>query len=210
MAETLHFTAAMIGVVAVTNTAANMLVQRQFGLLADKWGDRTVSIVLAFLIPLVPLIWGLWVRVYWHAIAVEILSGLLWGGFNLVHFNSLLTQTPEDQRARFSAYYQIIVTLSMALGAALGRFDPRDRIRGRYPRINYWAPDCAVIFLVLVKETSTSNRPHPINTLPCQGWTGNIFKTGTRLVVHQKQESPTNASIIRGSSPPSREYVNLS
>jgi MFS family permease len=162
MAETLHFTAAMIGVVAVTNTAANMLVQRQFGLLADKWGDRTVSIVLAFLIPLVPLIWGLWVRVYWHAIAVEILSGLLWGGFNLVHFNSLLTQTPEDQRARFSAYYQIIVTLSMALGAAFGSFlIPVIEFVGVTLASTIGRLIAAVIFLVLVKETSTLEQTSP-------------------------------------------------
>ncbi|HPX94944.1 MAG TPA: MFS transporter [Brevefilum fermentans] len=162
MAETLHFTAAMIGVVAVTNTAANMLVQRQFGLLADKWGDRTVSIVLAFLIPLVPLIWGLWVKVYWHAIAVEILSGLLWGGFNLVHFNSLLTQTPEDQRARFSAYYQIIVTLSMALGAAFGSFlIPVIEFVGVTLASTIGRLIAAVIFLVLVKETSTLEQTSP-------------------------------------------------
>jgi predicted MFS family arabinose efflux permease len=40
----------------------------------------------------------------------------------LVSFNNLLMQTPEDQRARFSAYYQIIVTLSLSGGAALGSF----------------------------------------------------------------------------------------
>ena len=101
---------------------------------------------------------------YWHAIAVEILSGLLWGGFNLVHLTSLLTQTPKINRT-FSAYYQIIVTLSMAL-AAFGSFDPVIEFVG-YPRINYWAPDCGVIFLVLVRNQHLE-RACPINTLPCQ------------------------------------------
>jgi predicted MFS family arabinose efflux permease len=112
----------MIGVATVVNTAANMVVQRQVGLLADRWGNRIMSIFFLFLIPVLLLLWGLWARQYWQVILIEILAGLLWGGFNLVSFNNLLLQTPAEQRARFSAYYQIIVTLSLAGGAALGSF----------------------------------------------------------------------------------------
>ncbi|MBW6467000.1 MAG: MFS transporter [Brevefilum sp.] len=122
MVDTLYMTAAMIGVTTVSNTAANMLVQRRVGLLADKWGNRIVTIIFLFLIPFLPLFWGIWVRQYWHALVIHTIGGLLWGGFNLVSFNNLLMQTPEDQRARFSAYYQIIVTLSLSAGAALGSF----------------------------------------------------------------------------------------
>ncbi len=122
MVDTLKLTAAMIGVATVVNTAANMVVQRQVGLLADRWGNRIMSIFFLILIPVLILMWGLWVRQYWQVILIEILAGLLWGGFNLVSFNNLLLQTPAEQRARFSAYYQIIVTLSLAGGAALGSF----------------------------------------------------------------------------------------
>jgi predicted MFS family arabinose efflux permease len=37
-----------------------------------------------------------------------------------VSFNFLLHLTPEAQRARYSAIYQILVTLALALGAAFG------------------------------------------------------------------------------------------
>lgn len=120
MVDTLHLTAAMIGVVTVVNTSANMIVQRRVGLLSDRWGNRIITIVFLFLIPLLPLAWGLLVKQYWHVIFIEVFTGMFWGGFNLVSFNNLLIQTPQNQRARFSAYHQIIVTLSMALGAALG------------------------------------------------------------------------------------------
>ena len=120
MVDTLFLTAAMIGVATVANTFANMLVQRQVGLLADRWGNRIVTIIFVSLIPILPLMWGVWVKQYWHVILIQILGGILWGGFNLVSFNNLLFQTPQDQRARFSAYYQIIVTLSLSAGAALG------------------------------------------------------------------------------------------
>lgn len=120
MVDTLNFTAAMIGVTTVANTIASLVVQRRTGALADRWGNRNVAIVFLMTIPLLPLLWGLWVRQYWQAILIQTFAGVFWGAYNLVSFNNLLSQTPEKQRARFSAFYQIVVTLSLAGGAALG------------------------------------------------------------------------------------------
>jgi MFS family permease len=122
MVDTLNFTAAMIGVTTVANTIASLAVQRQAGSLADRWGDRKTSIVFLLVIPFLPLLWGIWVQEYWQAVLLHVLGGLFWGAYNLVSFNILLMQTPEKLRARFSALYQIVVTLSLAGGAALGSF----------------------------------------------------------------------------------------
>lgn len=160
MVETINLTAAMIGVTAVANTIANLVIQRRIGDLADKWGSRKLAIVYVFLIPVMPLVWGLWVRQYWQVILMQSVAGFLWGGYNLVSFNNLLLQTPPEQRARFSAFFQIVVTLSLAGGAALGAF--------LYPRINFpgvtfmsaggrWL--AAILFLTLVREPSQSNAP---------------------------------------------------
>jgi len=160
MVQTLNLTAAMIGVTAVANTIANLVIQRKIGDLSDKWGSRKVAIVYLFLIPVMPLVWGLWVRQYWQVILMQSVAGFLWGGYNLVSFNNLLLQTPQEQRARFSAFFQIVVTLSLAGGAALGAF--------LYPRINFpgvtfmsaggrWL--AAIVFLILVKEPPKSTKP---------------------------------------------------
>jgi MFS family permease len=122
MVDTLHFTAVKIAVISVVNTVANLIIQRRIGILSEKWGNRKVAIIFMLVIPFVPLIWGLWVREYWQAILIEIFSGLVWGAYNLVSFNLLLLQTPENLRARFSAFYQIVVTLGLAGGAALGAY----------------------------------------------------------------------------------------
>jgi MFS family permease len=122
MVDTLNMTAAMIGIATVGNTAANLLVQRGVGGLADRWGNRNVVIIFMLLIPIMPLLWGVWVQQPWQAILMQTLGGILWGAYNLVSFNTILQQTPENQRARFSALYQIVVTLSLAGGAALGSF----------------------------------------------------------------------------------------
>jgi MFS family permease len=120
MVDTLRFTAAMIGVTTVANTFAALIIQRQAGALADRWGNRNMAILFLMAIPFLPLLWGIWVRQYWQAILLQVLGGVFWGAYNLVSFNNLLQQTPEEQRARFSAFYQIVVTLSLAGGAALG------------------------------------------------------------------------------------------
>lgn len=153
MVDTLNFTAAMIGVITVANTTANLIVQRRVGILADKWGNRNVAVVFMLLIPLMPLLWGIWVRQYWQVILVQTIAGFLWGAYNLASFNNLLLQTPENQRARFSAIYQIIVTLALSGGAALGSF--------LIPRIDFvgvtltsaggrWL--AGILFLLLVPE----------------------------------------------------------
>ncbi len=153
MVDTLHFTAAMIGVVAVANTIANLLVQRRIGLISEKLGNRKVAIIFLLLIPFVPLVWGCWVHQYWQAILIETISGLFWGAYNLVSFNILLTQTPEKQRARFSAFYQIVVTLGLAGGAALGTsIIPRIDFKGVtiVSAVGRWLA-CA-LFILLVRE----------------------------------------------------------
>ena len=157
MVNTLNFTAAMIGVTTVANSISNMIVQRRIGTIADRWGNRNVAVAALMLIPALPLIWGLWVRQYWQVILIQTIGGLIWGAYNLVSFNNLLLQTPENLRARFSAFYQIIVTLSLAGGAALGSY-LIDRIDFEGVAIvsagGRWV--AALLFLVLVTDKPAS------------------------------------------------------
>jgi predicted MFS family arabinose efflux permease len=70
-------------------------------------------------IPLLPLAWIPSTQV-WHIILINAFSGIVWGIYNLVSFNLLLVFIPADQVPRYSAIYQIIVLLSLALGALVG------------------------------------------------------------------------------------------
>jgi len=160
MVDTLHFTAAMIGVSTVANSIASLIVQRRAGLLADKWGNRTLAVVFLLTIPILPLVWGLWVRNYWQVILMEVIGGILWGAYNLVSFNTLLLQTPEAQRARFSAFYQIVVTLALSGGAALGSLlislmdFPGVAITSAGGR---WL--AAILFILIVRDPDHNHRP---------------------------------------------------
>ncbi len=154
MVETIGMTAASIGLATVGNSIANLVVQRRTGVLADRWGNRKVSIIFLFLIPALPLIWGLLIHKTWEVILIQTVAGIVWGAYNLVSFNILLVQTPQEQRARFSALYQIVVTLSLAAGAALGSYlITIIQFKGVAiaSAIGRWL--AALLFILLVKES---------------------------------------------------------
>jgi MFS family permease len=119
MVENLKFTASMVGIVSIVSSVTGLLIQRRIGHLSDRWGPRKVQMIFMFLIPIMPFAW-LFVTQFWHVILLNSFSGVLWGAFNLVSFNFLLSLTPDAQRARFSAFYQILVMLALAGGAAVG------------------------------------------------------------------------------------------
>lgn len=119
LVQNLNATATMVGFLGVVSTISSLFVQRKLGELADRIGSRRVQLISGLLIPIVPFAW-VFVTSPWHVVPINIVSGILWGAFNLAAFNYLLVVTPAEQRARYSALYQLIVTIALAAGAAVG------------------------------------------------------------------------------------------
>ena len=119
LVQNLSATASMVGFLSVVTTISGLFVQQKLGELADRWGPRRMQLISGFLIPILPFAW-LFVTSPWHIVPINILSGILWGAFNLAAFNYLLLVTPDAQRARYSAIYQLVITISLAIGAAVG------------------------------------------------------------------------------------------
>jgi MFS family permease len=119
MVQNLKFTATMVGITSIVSTVASLLVQRRVGRLADRMGSRRVMLISMALIPILPAAW-VFISRLWQVVILNSFGGMVWGAFNLVSFNFLLSLTPVAQRARYSAIYQILITLALALGAATG------------------------------------------------------------------------------------------
>ncbi len=119
LVEGLSGTASMVGLLSVASGMAALPGQRLFGVLSDRWGPRRVQLLTGLLIPLLPFAWTL-VWSPWHVVPIDMAGGFLWAGYNLAAFNFLLTLMPEERRAHYSAVYQIVVTIALAGGAALG------------------------------------------------------------------------------------------
>ena len=109
----------MVGLTSIASSVAGMLAQTRLGVLYDRWGARRMVAVSGLLIPVIPLAW-IWINSAWYVIPINLVSGALWGAYNMGSFNYLLQITPPERRARYSAIFQIVVTLSLAAGAALG------------------------------------------------------------------------------------------
>lgn len=119
LVQNLKANATMVGLTTVATSVASMLIQRKVGSLSDRWGPRRLQLISMLLIPILPICW-VFVTAAWQIIFVNLLGGILWGAFSLASFNYLLDLFPNNLRARYSALYQIVVTLSLAIGAALG------------------------------------------------------------------------------------------
>jgi MFS family permease len=119
MVENLGFTASMVGITSIVTTVFSLLVQRRIGRLSDRLGPRKVQLIMMFLIPILPAGW-MFITRFWQVIALNAFGGIIWGAFNLVSFNFLLSLTPQAQRARYAAIFQVLVTLALAGGAAFG------------------------------------------------------------------------------------------
>ncbi len=119
MVQNLKFTASMVGIASIVSSVAGLLIQRRIGHLSDRWGPRKVQLISMLLVPILPLVW-VFVTKFWHVLVINTFSGAIWGAFNLVSFNFLLSLTPGAQRARYAAIYQVLITLALAGGAALG------------------------------------------------------------------------------------------
>ncbi len=119
LVEGLKASTIVVGVLSVVAPLSALPGQRLFGVLADRWGPRRVQLVTGLLIPLLPAAWVL-IRSPWHVVPIDLLGGFLWAGYGLANFNFLLTLTPGERRARYSAIYQIVVMAGLAGGAAFG------------------------------------------------------------------------------------------
>jgi MFS family permease len=121
LVKNLGANAAMVGLTAIASSISGMLFQLKLGELNDRWGARKLVMVSGLLIPILPFAW-VFINSAWMVIPINLLSGVLWGTYNMGSFNYLLHIIPQDRRARFSAVFQVVVTISLAIGAALGSF----------------------------------------------------------------------------------------
>jgi len=115
----LNATAAMVGTLTIVSSIASLPGLRLFGSLVDRWGPHRLQLLTGFVIPVLPLAW-LFVKEPWQAIPINILGGFIWAGYGLASFSLLLALSPPEQRALYSAIFQTSVTLSAAIGAAVG------------------------------------------------------------------------------------------
>lgn len=107
----------------MTNTAASVLAQyltlRAWGRVGDAFGHRLVLAVTGFLIPVIPALWLICGNV-WYLLAVQVVSGVFWGGFTLSGSNILYDLVQPRDRVPYLASHNVSVGMGTFAGALLG------------------------------------------------------------------------------------------
>jgi MFS family permease len=114
-------TTLVVGLLASVSSLFSLFGQRLFGRWLDTRGSLWVQSVSGLLIPVLPLAW-MFVDAPWQVGLINVFGGILWAGYNLSNFNLLLELTPEMQRPRAVALYQLAVFLASVAGPLLGGY----------------------------------------------------------------------------------------
>jgi MFS family permease len=92
-----------------------------WGKINDEMGSKRVILISGLLIPLVPLLY-LFSANYYYLIGVTVLSGAVWGGFNLSVGNFLFDASDSANRVRYVSYFNLLHGIAIFIGAMAGGF----------------------------------------------------------------------------------------
>ncbi|MFH1229305.1 MAG: MFS transporter [Candidatus Aenigmatarchaeota archaeon] len=107
------------GLVVASEVLAKILMQRYWGVLSDKFGDRSVMGLCNIMIVFYPFLF-LFASNPFLLILVAIFSGIAWSGFDLTAFNYLLDVTPPDNRSSYISSFKITNGMALFLGPFIG------------------------------------------------------------------------------------------
>lgn len=109
----LGFTYFQFMVLVATESVAAFLTMTYWGKHADHYGNKTVLELSSYSIAAVPLLWYL-ARIlpsgsqFASGIAIEVVSGMAWAGFNLSSSNFLYDAVEQPNRLRMVSYYHAL------------------------------------------------------------------------------------------------------
>ncbi len=110
---------AAVGYLAAVGSVIGLVSQQYWGQINDRLGARKTQLITGAALPFITLGW-LFVSSPWHVVPINLISGLVWPGFNLATFNYVLQVTPEERRPRYIALLNTSIGIGSALGATVG------------------------------------------------------------------------------------------
>ncbi len=99
----------------------NIISQKYWGRLADKFGDKKIMFVCSFLLPIAALMM-VFITDIWQLMIERIFWGFALAGYSITTFNYLLNSSPSDDSATFIANYKVFNGIGTAAGPILGGF----------------------------------------------------------------------------------------
>ena len=116
---TLHFEQWQWVLLESVAAVASIITLMFWGSFSHHFGNKRTLQYTAVMVSVIPVLWIVSVNFYF-LIAVNILSGLAWAGFNLSAFNYILDAVSPPKRARCVAYFNCLNGVGIFCGAMLG------------------------------------------------------------------------------------------
>lgn len=98
---------------------AQSLTMKTWGRLADRIGNRAVLWVTGIGVAIVPIPWAFGRHLEWIFVA-QVLSGLVWSGFNLSTANYIFDAVSPAKRARCVGYFNVVNCAGIFAGGLVG------------------------------------------------------------------------------------------
>lgn len=121
MLKELHFSYPTYIVVQITSAVSGILAMSYWGRHIDMIGSIRIIRLLANLLPILPCLWLVSGNVV-YLLAVQIVGGYIWSGYNLSVVNFVYDTTTSEKRARCIAYYNSVNGMAVCFGALTGGF----------------------------------------------------------------------------------------
>ena len=119
MLKELHFSYFQYMVIVAASMTSRLIFMPIWGHHIDKHGTKKILTLSASLLPSTVLMWMFSGNFYW-IVALHIMAGFVWSGFELSSFNFILDSTSSEKRARCVAYYNALNGVFILLGSLLG------------------------------------------------------------------------------------------
>jgi MFS family permease len=119
MLKVLNLSYTEFTILTLAELMANLGFLRVWGYFNDKNGSKFVIRITGFLIPFVPLLW-LFGKNFYYLLALQIFSGIIWGGFNLAIGNFLFDATEQKTRTKQISYFNLFNGMAVFIGALFG------------------------------------------------------------------------------------------
>lgn len=113
--QTLGFSIATIAFILTIASVAAAIFVRIAGELVDRFGAIKLMALSALLVPFIPVLW-LWGRTPLQIGAIQCFAELAWSGFQVAATPLLLLMSPVEQRSRYFAANNTIISLALVLG----------------------------------------------------------------------------------------------
>ena len=121
MLRDLHFSYVQFMSTSAASVLMQFLALNYWGRLSDVFGNRLILSITGFLIPVIPVLWLFSIN-FWYLVTIQLLSGLVWAGFNLSAGNFMYDLIPAPKRATYLAMHNILTNIGIFAGAMLGGY----------------------------------------------------------------------------------------